>query len=315
MVRKITFKNKQEWEAHKDAGFKISSSNIGIICGLSEYISPYAYWKAVKTNTTKAQNEHTRRGILFEDAIAKYFEEVSTEKVVKNTSNYYVLRNDNFPDYIEVSPDRELFKNGRKSRLFLEIKDTKRTIDLKNNDDVPKEWYAQIQLQMYVGEYEHCILCVYGGDKMIDFRYFDLDTEFIESALKYAIEWAERYIFGEEEPELSTKDDVIEKYLKPENNSVANAEDSFASVIEAYNSVNYQIGVLERSREEIKNKIAVKIADKEILNIGGIDCATFKYQKKGSVDTEKLKSEYPDVYNACIKESEFRVLKIKRIKK
>ena len=134
MIQKIVFKNREEWLKHKNESFKLSSSNIGIILGYSEYITPFQYWDKIKKGEI-TENTNTIRGNLFENSISEYFENVSTERVVKNTQKYFVLRRDDLPEYIEVSPDRELFKKERKKRVILEVKDTKRYIDIYNDDE------------------------------------------------------------------------------------------------------------------------------------------------------------------------------------
>lgn len=310
---KITFKNREEWLNHKKDGFKLSSSNIGIILGLSEYITPYQYWLNYHCGTD-TQNTNTIRGNIFEDSIAKYFEELSTEKVVKNTADFYVLKKEGLPDYIEVSPDRELFKNGRKTRLFLEIKDTKRYIDLQKDDDIPGEWFAQIQMQMYVGNYEGCVLCVYNGNKEISYRYFSLDKDFAKEMINKAIEWVEKYIFGNEEPEAESMEDVQIKYPLPKENTYCDVEDSFRTVIEEYNKLNAQKKEIEKQIEGLKNKISLRLGENEILKIGGIECASFKYQNRICFDIDKFRGDRPDIYDEYLINKGFRTLRVKKIK-
>lgn len=183
MIRKTVFKNREEWLKYKNESFKLSSSNIGIILGYSEYMTPFQYWDKIKKGEI-TENTNTIRGNLFENSIAEYFENVSTERVVKNTQKYFVLRRDDLPGYIEVSPDRELFKRERKNRVILEIKDTKRYIDIYKDDELPKEWYCQIQAQMYIGGYDMAVLCVYDGNKTIRYRYFNIDEDFAKDIIK-----------------------------------------------------------------------------------------------------------------------------------
>ena len=63
MIRKTVFKNREEWLKHKNESFKLSSSNIGIILGYSEYMTPFQYWDKIKkgeitenTNTISTKN-------------------------------------------------------------------------------------------------------------------------------------------------------------------------------------------------------------------------------------------------------------------
>ena len=311
MVTKITFRNRDEFLKHKNESFKLSSSNIGIILGFSEYISPWDYWRRYKNGEIQAETNAMKRGIIFEDAISKYFEEISTERVIKNTSVFYVLKRDNLPDYIEVSPDRELFKNGRKTRLFLEIKDTKRYINLENDEDIPKEWYAQIQMQMYVGGYEGCVLCVYNGEKELTYRYFNLDEDFAKNIIDEAINFCEKYIFGDEEPDIKTLEDSENKYPESEKESICEVENSFIDVIAAYNEKTAALKKLEKEISELKDTISTRFKDKEILMIGGVPVATFKSQTRLTLDVKKINDLYPEVAKECTTTKIMRVLRVK----
>lgn len=313
MIQKIVFKNREEWLKHKNESFKLSSSNIGIILGYSDYITPCQYWDKIKKGEI-TENTNTIRGNLFENSISEYFENVSTERVIKNTQKYFVLRRDDLPEYIEVSPDRELFKKERKKRVILEVKDTKRYIDIYNDDELPKEWYCQIQFQMYVGGYDTAVLCVYDGNKTIQYRYFNLDKDFAEDITNRGIEWTEKYIFGDGIPESDNLEDVQMKCLHPDKGSCSDAEDSFKNVIERYNELIKNKKEIEKEIEECKNMVAVKIGENERLNIGGIECATFKTEKRAFFDTEKFINDNPDEYKKYMSEREYRILRIKKLK-
>ena len=251
MIKKIVFKNREEWLKHKNESFKLSSSNIGIILGYSEYMTPYQYWDKIKKGEI-TENTNTIRGNLFENSIAEYFENVSTERVVKNTQKYFVLRRDDLPEYIEVSPDRELFKRERKNRVILEVKDTKRYIDIYKDDELPKEWYCQIQAQMYIGGYDMAVLCVYDGNKTIQYRYFNIDEDFAKDIIKKGIDWTEKYIFGDGVPPSETLEDIQIKFKEVQKGSCVYAEDSFRNIIERYNSLLKDKKNIEKEIEECK---------------------------------------------------------------
>lgn len=312
MIKKIVFKNREEWLKHKNESFKLSSSNIGIILGYSEYITPYQYWDKIKKGEI-TENTNTIRGNLFENSISEYFENVSTERVVKNTQKYFVLRRDDLPEYIEVSPDRELFKRERKNRVILEIKDTKRYIDIYKDDELPKEWYCQIQAQMYIGGYDMAVLCVYDGNKNIQYRYFNIDEDFAKDIIKKGIEWTEKYIFGDGVPPSETLEDIQIKFKEVQKGGCVYAEDSFRNIIERYNSLLKDKKNIEKEIEELKNIISVKIGGNEILNIGGVDCATLKVTKMSFFDKDKFSKDYPDEYKKYIVDKEMRVLRVKKI--
>ena len=70
---------------------------------------------------------------------------------------------------------------------------------------------------------------------------------------------------------------------------------------------------IEKEIEECKNIISVKIGGNEILNIGGIDCATLKVTKMSFFDKDRFSKDHPDEYKKYVIDKEMRVLRVKKI--
>ena len=104
------------------------------------------------------------------------------------------------------------------------------------------------------------------------------------------------------------------KCLHPDKGSCSDAEDSFKNVIERYNELIKSKKEIEKEIEEYKNMVAVKIGENERLNIGGIECATFKTEKRAFFDTDKFMNENPEEYKKYMSEREYRILRIKKLK-
>lgn len=122
MIRKETFKTRAEWLERRESRPVLGSSDFGIILGLSEYVTPLQYWER-KTKGSDEMNANMHRGIFMEDAIAKWFESETGCEIIKRSASYDVYTNDEFPDFVECSPDREAFKQEWEDRPVVEIKD------------------------------------------------------------------------------------------------------------------------------------------------------------------------------------------------
>ena len=72
--------------------------------------------------------------------------------------------------------------------------------------------------------------------------------------------------------------------------------------------------VLERSEKELKDKLIEEIKDYENLLYLGEVIATYKQEKRVSVDGKRLKVEKPDIYKEYEKISKFRTLRTKLLK-
>ena len=157
------------------------------------------------------------------------------------------------------------------------------------------------------------VLCVYDGNKTIQYRYFNIDEDFAKDIIKKGIDWTEKYIFGDGVPPSETLEDIQIKFKEVQKGSCAHAEDSFRNIIERYNSLLKDKKNIEKEIEELKNIISVKIGGNEILNIGGIDCATLKVTKMSFFDKDRFSKDHPDEYKKYIVDKEMRVLRVKKI--
>ena len=190
MINRKVFKNFDEWLNYRKSSYFIGGHDIASILGYDEYKTPLDWFNEYKNGQAmeNAINYNTERGQAMENAIASLFESESTEKIIKESGKFFVLSNDNYPEYIIASPDRELFKFRRKNRIVVEIKDTLRTVDLNDPETFPNSWYMQLVWNMGVGEYDAGMLVVYDGQKQLKWRLLDFYKEVFENMLKGAKE-------------------------------------------------------------------------------------------------------------------------------
>ena len=146
MITRTTYKARQEWLHARNDTPVIGSSDVGTIMGLNPYMTPYQYWRVKKMETLETaaeeDNDSMIRGRFKEDAIARMFEQVTGEKIVKRSEQIEVYRNDKYPPYMQAAPDREVFAAGRSTRYILECKDTKMHLPELTPETVPMLWYT-----------------------------------------------------------------------------------------------------------------------------------------------------------------------------
>lgn len=314
MINRKVFKNFDEWLNYRKSSYFIGGHDIASILGYNEYKTPLAWFNEYKNGQAmeNAINYNTERGQAMENAIASLFESESTEKIIKESGKFFVLSNDNYPEYIIASPDRELFKFRRKNRIVVEIKDTLRTVDLNNPDTFPNSWYIQLTWNMGVGEYDAGMLVVYDGQKQLKWRLFDFDKELFEHLLKGAKEFTENNILKDIPPAPVNKEDVFNITNTSEKISL-NVAPEYMELIKDYNEVKNKIKTLEKEKEDLENKIALLFDNCNEIVCEGVSVATIKDYTRNTVDTEKLKSEFPAIYEAVKKESKGKSLKILKL--
>ena len=308
VIRKV-FKSFDEWKEYRSSDYFIGGHDIASILGNNPYKTPLDWYNEYMQGQAmeNAISEYTERGQAMENAISELFELNSTEKVIKESSKYFVLSNDNLPAYIIASPDRELFKFRRKNRVVVEIKDTLRTVDLNNPETFPESWYMQLVWNMGVGEYDAGILVVYDGNKQLKWRMFDFDKELFDKMVEGAKDFTENNIQKGIPPHPINKSDVLKS--QQEIKSVC-VPPMYLELIKKYNKIKSDIKVLEKEKEEIEDKIAVGFEGGTELISEGISIAQIRDSKRTGVDCEKLKSEFPAIYNAVKKETTSKTLKI-----
>ena len=311
MINRKVFKNFDEWLNYRKSSYFIGGHDIASILGYDEYKTPLDWFNKYKNGQAmeNAINYNTERGQAMENAIASLFESESTEKIIKESGKFFVLSNDNYPEYIIASPDRELFKFRRKNRIVVEIKDTLRTVDLNNPDTFPNSWYIQLTWNMGIGEYDAGMLVVYDGQKQLKWRMFDFDKELFEHLLKGAKEFTENNILKDIPPSPVNKEDILNITNTSEKISL-NVAPEYMELIKDYNEVKNKIKTLEKEKEDLENKIALLFDNCNEIVCEGVSVATIKDYTRNTVDTEKLKSEFPIIYEAVKKESKGKYLKI-----
>lgn len=287
MIEKKVYRSREEWLAERTSGFIVGSSNIGTILGLNEYETPYQMWHAYKNGEGKEVSERMHRGRFMEDAIANWFEFETGFKVIKRSSEIAVFKNDKYQDYIQVSPDRELFADGAKKRPLVEIKDTAYRIDFENPDTLPKTWYAQIQYQLGVMERDLCYLVVNDGSKSLRYFPFLFDAPYFDAMMKEAIEWVERYIIGDDIPELTNSEDLRIAFPTVQSKSKSVGE-SFKCTVYEKLIINKQAAkIMDAEIERLSQKLKIQFEDCDTLDFEGQTIATYKPNSKG-IRTLKL---------------------------
>lgn len=310
MITKKTFKTRAAWEAWHSAEFRVGGSNIGAILGINPYCSPWRLWHEWKNGTATSDSANTARGRFYENAIAQWFEEESGYRIIKRSAAIEVYTNDALPAYFQAAPDRECFAHGEASRAGVEIKDTRKIIDFDDEATIPNEWFAQIQYYMGVLNRSCWYLVVNDGTKSLKFRRFAFNADYFAKMISDASEWVEKYIFGDEEPPMSTADDVNMAYPQ----SAAGEKKVGSSVFELCEKVralNAKKREIEKEIDALKNTICAEFDDNDTLVFEGSAVATYKTQAREIIDKNALFADLGDEAKKYIKTTSTRVLKIK----
>ena len=285
----------------------IGGSDCATIIGLNKYKSAYSLWAEKKGYFYNCQidTEIMRQGRDFEEYVAQRFCEATGKKVRKR--NYIFLHDDY--EFISANIDREIV--GENAGLECKTTSVYNKTDFENGE-IPEYYYCQCMHYMAVMGYEKMYLAVLVLSK--GFYHFEIkrDEQDIKALLDMEIEWWNRYILGNEIPEIDGSDSTLNTVRCINKDTSKDIKDisKIDDILKEYESVSKQKKFIENKEKELKNNIIAFMGSNEIGNSNKYS-VSYKLQKRISVDTTKLKKELPEIYNKFSKQSETRVLKVK----
>lgn len=111
-------------------------------------------------------------------------------------------------------------------------------------------------------------------------------------------------------PEPTNIKDVLKLYGRTNGETLEAQGDLVVDVGELVR-VDGEIQELNKEKDALKQKVAVKMKEFEAVSICGETVITFKQQKIRRFDIEKFKREHLDLYFAYLKETSTRVMRLK----
>lgn len=287
----------------------IGGSDCATIIGLNKYKSSYTLWAEKKGYFDNFSNdtEIMRQGRDFEEYVAQRFCEVTGKKVRKR--NYMFLHDDY--DFISANVDREIVGEN----AGLECKTT--SVYNKTyfeNGEIPEYYYCQCMHYMAVMGYEKMYLAVLVLSKKFYWFEIQRDETEIKALIDTEVYWWNKYILGNEIPEIDGSDSTLNAVRYINKDIVTDVKDisKLDDVLNEYEAVSKQKKFIENKEKELKNNIISFMGSNEIGNSNKYS-VSYKAQKRTSIDTTLLKKELPEVYNKYSKTSETRVLRIKTV--
>lgn len=307
------------WVANRSKG--IGGSDIGTICGVNKYSSArLLYFK--KTGQFQESEAFTFSDQSIERmAWGHKLEPIVADEYMKRTGNRVVicpatLQHKDHP-WALANVDRIIVDNEGKPYGVLEVKTADARL-LKDWEDgeIPTSYIYQLQWYLWITDLQYgCFAALVGGNRFVMIEVFRndelLQNEMIPAADKFWNYNVKNLI----EPELSGSDadsDFIKEiYGNVEKNSEVVLEDDEDNELANFIfEAKQQVKQLEKDIAEASNKLKEKLKDTEI---GYTTDRTIKWspRKQTRVDTDKFKSEYPEIYAKCTKTSAYRVFTVK----
>lgn len=300
----------------------IGGSDVGTILGVNKFKSPYVLFleKTGKLEPENIDNKlQVKLGHKMEQVVAELYEEETGIKLTKSNRSYRCKK---YP-FLVGHIDRKMV--GVKKGLEIKTTSSWNRTDYSEGE-VPPSHYYQCMFYMMITGIHDWDLATLRDNNEFHITHIKWDEHIAEDMLKECVEFwkcVETGVWDKPiDGEKNTSDAITRAFPAKEEKS-ENASTSVAiygqnDAMESYMELVSSIKELEKSKSAFENEIKSVLGDKQVGFIGDEYKVTWMNRsRKGSIDTDKIKSDYPeiDIEKYRKPEKKYREFKITPIKK
>lgn len=305
------------WKAVRNKG--IGGSDVGAICGVSPFSSARQIYFA-KTGQFEealepgaASRERMHFGHLLEPIVADEFALRTGKKLVEAGATFA------HKDFLwqRANVDRLIVDDDGKPYGILECKTTSEYNDEEwKNGDILMSYIYQLNWYLYVLDLTYgAFACLVGGNKFYYYEVYRNDELLRDTIIPAVTDFWFNNVLALKEPELQAGDTEYanETYAEVEKDSeIVLDDDESNSLAAVVFECKAKIKELTHTMEEAQNRLKDRLKDNEI---GYCRDYTVKWSPRSQtrVDTAVLKADFPEIYEKCKKQTNFRVMTIKGV--
>lgn len=301
------FHKTDEWHEQRRNG--IGSSDAGIIMGVGLQ-TRYDLWK-LKVGLSEpldlSGNSAVRVGIVLEDAVADVA--ASDNPTWKIRKRSIAVHSKHYP-FAYAHLDR-ILNDGEQAGIPFEIKTAGYPGEwgATGTSDIPHYYLPQIQHQLAATGKPYARLAVFILATR-EFRYYKIERNdaYIAALMETEAQFWE-CVLDHVEPEPMNAADVIARFPSPLN-SIA-ADEVALVAAKRYKEINALLAGLEAEKEKLRDVLAVAMGECEALTANGKTIATFKAEKRTTIDSKRLAADQPETAAAYSVTTSSRKLLVK----
>ena len=311
--------SKEQWLEARKSG--IGGSDAASVLGLNPYKSSVSVYiekvdyihgismsdKEIngckKDSSNDEVNYRMELGNKLEDFVANEFS-LRTGLKVRNVNG--ILKNDKYPFAI-ANIDRAVV--GEKA--FLECKVTNSYSKKVWQMGVPIHYQIQVNHYMAVTGATHCYVAALIGNEELIIHRIDRDEEIIDEIMKIEAMFWDKCILGGEipAPDGSLDYSIVLQGLYKDSKDEELILFEQEKLLDRYDEITEIYKEIEVERKKIEQYIQVQMKEYEVGFIGDRRI-TWKKQSRNTIDTKKLKNEYPEIAAECMKITTSRVFRM-----
>lgn len=297
----------------------IGGSDVGAICGVSPFTSARQIYlnktgqfqDALKPNDAAKERMHF--GHMLEPIVADEYSQRTGNKVI--AVNATLVHKDH--PWALANVDRLIVDDDGRPVGILECKTTSEYMNEEwESGEILMSYIYQLNWYLWIlGLEKGAFACLVGGNK---FYYYDVfrNDELLENTIIPAAEkfWFEN-VLALKEPEMQATDTEFANSIYStvvKNSEITLPDDETNELARTVFDCKSKIKELEKIMTEAQNRIKDRLQDNEI---GYTKDYTIKWSPRSQVrvDTDKLKTEFPEIYAQVQKKIEFRAMYVKGV--
>lgn len=297
----------------------IGGSDVGAICGVSPFTSARQIYlnktgqfqDALKPNDAAKERMHF--GHMLEPIVADEYSQRTGNKVI--AVNATLVHKDH--PWALANVDRLIVDDDGRPVGILECKTTSEYMNEEwESGEILMSYIYQLNWYLWIlGLEKGAFACLVGGNK---FYYYDVfrNDELLENTIIPAAEkfWFEN-VLALKEPEMQATDTDFANSIYStvvKNSEITLPDDETNELARTVFDCKTKIKELEKIMAEAQNRIKDRLQDNEI---GYTKDYTIKWSPRSQVrvDTDKLKTEFPEIYAQVQKKIEFRAMYVKGV--
>jgi predicted phage-related endonuclease len=318
-MNNFTYINQDTWLEDRNKG--IGASDIPILCGASNFMTPYELWEI---KTSKAQQKITDETQILLDAgheqepitLYRFLKNKVNDKFAKKILKYhyenkkipeiektYLFTEFKYNDFMFAHPDMIYFDGHSYTNIeakFIEHKGNEWDFDDLTENGIPFKVYLQVQFQMMCTGLNKTIVCAnYHGSQHCEFPIKvnpDLFPKFIKICTDF---W--QLVEQKEPPQPNTFKDVQKLFPNKNFKSLLLPEDLEMETMfqkDKYNLLKQRIKKYEKEKDRIKTAVSTLMTNNNILQTAnGEQIARIVSKEKEKIKKLSLiKKDHPRIY-------------------
>ena len=295
--------SREEWLDERKKG--IGGSDAATVMGLNPFSSKlHLYADKKGLIPEREDNEQMKQGRDLEDYGAQRWMEATGKKVRRNN---HILYNDEYP-FAFANIDREVV--GERSVLEIKTTSVYNKTDFQGGE-IPPYYYVQVMHYLAVTGYERAYLAVLVLNKGFYEFTIERNQGEIDALMEAEKDFWENHVLAGVEPAPDGSDssmEVLKGWDRTDGTEILVGADELFDELEMTDT---QLKDLNKYKEQLRQTLIQQLGNKTRGEAMRWSCS-YLPQIRTSVDTDTLKTKYPQAYAECQKTSQFSTFRTKK---